>query len=187
MSGVQKHIARFFILLSVLAVAFWLAEKAGENEFIRQIISEYGYGDIFVVTLASGFNLAVPVPAVSFMPLFIEAGLNKWAVFAVIVFGVTVADSIAYAFGRTGRMLLALDPERRMTARLERLRARFRFAPHAALFLFASLVPLPNEILVVPLGFLGYRLRSLLPPLFLGNAAFNALSGFGIMRLFEVL
>lgn len=55
------------------------------------------------------------------------------------------------------------------------------------LFLYAALVPFPNEILIIPLAFTGYRVLYILPPLLVGNGIFNLLAGFGIVSLFGML
>lgn len=185
----RSKILEGVVSLIALALAVWgalyLGRLAHENVFIQEAVRQFGYFGIFVVAVLSGFNLAVPIPAISFLPLFLESGLNVVIAVAIITLGMTVADSIAYMIGRAGRGFVNLNHP--ILRRLDKLRTRYYLAPVIVLGFFAALVPFPNEILVFPLGFLGYRLRILLLPLLLGNAVFNALSAVGVVSLFSWL
>ena len=173
-------------LIAVIALAFYLARLAQGNGAVQEIVAAYGYAGIFVVSVVSGFNLVVPVPAIAFLPLFLTSGLSFLPTILVIAAGVSLADSVAYFAGRIGRHVLAYAFEERLILRLERVRERYHWAPLTAFFLFAAFVPLPNEILVVPLGLLGYRFLQILPVAFAGNLAFNSLYATGTIGLFNL-
>ena len=53
------------------------------------------------------------------------------------------------------------------------------------LALYASFVPLPNELLVLPLSFFGYRLWKVFLVVLFGNFVFNTLAAF--VHLFSIL
>ena len=187
----NKKILKFtfqgIALAIVVAGAFYLANFARESEAVQEVISTYGYFGVGVVALISGFNLAVPVPAVAFMPLFLESGFNFWISIFFLVAGVTVADFVAYYIGKLGRHITLYSRDGNMLARLERIREQYRWGPLVALFLFISFVPFPNEILLIPLGFLGYTFYRLLPIVIVGNFLFNILYSTGAVGLFEIL
>lgn len=171
----------------VLVFAFYLASLAHENETIRAVVASYGYVGLLAVAFLSGFNLAVPVPAVAFLPLFLQSGLSFWPSIILIAVGTSLADVVAYFIGRAGRHAVHHFSHDGFVARLEHVRHRYPALPVVLLFCFVSFVPLPNEILVTPLGFLGYRIRRLLPVIFIGNMVFNLLYAAGIMTLFEAV
>src|SRR3989338_3124767 len=102
-----KIVFLIVLLVASIALVFYLARFARESEIVREIIATYGYAGIFLVSLVGGFNFIVPIPAVLLIPLFSEAGLMLWPSIFLIVVGVTIADSIAYYFGRIGRQVLA--------------------------------------------------------------------------------
>lgn len=181
-----KIFAQAVLLAIILAGAFFTARFAQESEQVRALVAEYGYFGIFLVSAISGFNLAVPIPAIAFLPLFMESGLSFWPVVWFIVAGLTLADLVAYYLGRVGHQALAHSNSRFLLV-LQKTRKRFRWAPIVILFFFASFVPLPNEILLVPLGFLGYRLAYVFPVVFSGHLVFNTLYGTGIINLYEFL
>ncbi|MDO8574511.1 MAG: hypothetical protein Q7R86_02700, partial [bacterium] len=81
--------------------------------------------------------------------------------------GMTLADGIAYVVGRTGRQFL--HPRAKLLSVLNKMRDRYYWSP-----------------LVVPLGFMRYRLRHMFLPMFAGNLVFNILSSIGVMKLFDL-
>ncbi|QQG45782.1 MAG: VTT domain-containing protein [Candidatus Niyogibacteria bacterium] len=180
-----KIFVRGGALILIIIAVFYLAQIARENGMVRELVADYGYFGIFAVAVLSGFNLAVPVPAVAFLPLFIGAGLNFWITIILITVGVTLADSFTYIVGRLGREII--DDKRKAIVALERVGERHKWAPMILLFLFSSIVPLPNEILVMPLGFLNYKFKRIWPVILTGNFAFNALYSTGVINLFEIL
>ena len=183
----QTVLVRAILLIAVVALIFYLADWTKESDTARRLVSSYGYTGIFVVAFISGFNLLIPVPAAAFLPLFLEAGLRFWPTIAVIVAGVTLADSIAFFIGKVGHELISRSTEGKIFSKLEEARSRYHWAPLAILFAFASLAPLPNETLLVPMGFFGYRFFHILPVVLAGNFVFNAIYATGAVSLFEAL
>ena len=183
-SRTLRIIGQILILVAIVAAAFYFAGIAKESEAVRQVVAAYGYAGVFVVALISGFNLAVPIPAVTFLPLFLESGLAFWPTIFVIAAGMTLADTAAYILGRVGRHVASEATTEKVLRRLEGIRERYQWAPLAVLLLFASIAPLPNEILVAPLAFLGYRVRQIFPVVFVGNVIFNTLYSQGVISIF---
>ncbi|MCH7529712.1 hypothetical protein IIB50_01185 [Patescibacteria group bacterium] len=182
-----KLLLQITFIGAVIALAFWAAQFAQENTAVQALISSYGYLAIFLVSIISGFNLVVPIPAVSFLPLFLESGLSLWVLLFTMTAGVTLADIIAYLVGKSGRQIAIMENHSKLFVKIDTLRAKYHSAPLFILFAFASIVPLPNEILVLPMGFIGYRLREIILPVLLGNGVFNTITAFGIISLFQVL
>lgn len=181
----RKLLAKGLALGAIFAVGLYLASVSRESEAIREFVSRFGYIGIFLVSVISGFNLAVPIPAVAFLPLFLESGLNFGWTLACIAAGVSLADLLAFYVGRFGKQAIELHQNRRMLARLQKLRARFGMHPLAALFVFICIVPLPNELLLIPLGLLGYRIVHVAPVIFIGNITFTLLYAKGLLELFK--
>ncbi len=173
-------------LLAIFALAFFLAHLARENELVRQTVENLGYLGVLIVSFISGFNLAVPIPAVAFLPLFLEAGLSFWICALIITFGMTVADSLVYAFASFGRRVLFDVWGRNIRVRLDSLRVKHIFLPLLVLFFFAAFAPLPNEVLLIPMAFFGYKIKNVLPVIFLGNLVFVFLYSAIILGLFSI-
>src|SRR3989304_1982182 len=107
MNNASKILWQTVFLLAVIAAAFYLARLASGSEIIQEIVSSYGYIGIFVVAVVSGFNVFVPIPIASFMPLFIESGLSFWPTVIIMALGMTSADSIAFFLARAGKDIAA--------------------------------------------------------------------------------
>ena len=173
-------------IVGFLALSFWLSQLIVENETAKEIVSQFGHVGIFMISVISGFNLAVPIPAIAFLPIFTGAGLNFWIIVILVTAGMTVGDALGYLLGRAGSHLM----ESKMSdiiERLEHLRNEYRLGPLAALLIFASFIPLPNELIIIPLGFLGYQMKYVIIITFIGSAIFNTLAALGITNLLELL
>lgn len=188
----KQRLVRLFLqgvgLALVLAGAYWLARLAQGSEAVRMTVASYGYVGVFAVAFISGLNLVVPVPGIAFVPVFVKSGLDFNYSIIVLTAGMTIADSVAYGFGALGRKVYAYTHQNGRTIRaLIRFRKHHRLGPYLALLVFAMFAPLPNEVMVIPMGILGYRLRHILPVIFVGNFVFNQLYAQGIARLFDLM
>src|SRR3989344_5661808 len=130
------------VFIVIIVLAFYLGQLAKDNEFVREIIHKYGYIGVFCIAIVSGFNLAIPIPAISFLPLFLESGLNPWLIVLIIAIGVTIADMVSFFLGKAGRHMVG---EHRIVNRLEKLQKKNPHLPILILFLFAAFAPMPNE------------------------------------------
>ena len=184
MSKLLKITLQLLFLAGIVALALYLAKLATESEVLREIVASYGYIGIFVISVISGFNLFVPIPAISFLPLFIESGLSFWPTIFLITLGMSVADIIAFMLARAGRHIAAQSFGERAFATLYKLRDKHYKYPLVFLFFFAAVAPLPNEVILVPLAFMGYSFRHLLPVVFAGNLIFNILFAKGLLKIF---
>jgi len=181
---VLKMVLYIIFLALFFGGAFWLGFNTEDNGFIQTFIFQYGYWGVFSLAILSGVNIIVPIPAISFLPLVLAAGLTFTATVLVITLGMTLGDGIGYMLGRFGQKVI--KPNHRILRKLKRVQDKFYVAPIIILFFYAAFVPFPNELLVIPLGFLGYRAIHLVFPLLLGNAIFNILSAIGVTGLFNL-
>lgn len=183
----RKRAVQYIVFAVIVAVALWLGWLARQNDTLRTLVVEFGYGGVLIVSVISGVNLFVPIPAVAFFPLFLESGLNPVAVIITMSLGMTIADSISFFLGKAGRRALDSPSQHGWFARLDRFRQRNYWWPIGILFLFVAFAPLPNELLVIPLALLGYPLIRLMAPLLIGNIVFNTVFGTGILAIFQTL
>ena len=179
-----KLFVRLIALIGVIIFAFYLARVAQESEFLRNAVADYGYIGILIIAFISGFNLFIPVPAVAFIPLFLESGLNFLIIISLVTLGVTLADSIAYWIGRLGHTIF-FKLDSKVFNIIQNLREKYHRAPFIILFLFAAFMPLPNEILVIPLGAMKYSFKYIFLSVLAGNFLFNFLYTMGIIEIFN--
>lgn len=174
-------------MFAIIYLAFYLAELSKENEAVKTVVADFGYYGVFTVALISGFNLVVPLPAVTFMPLFLGSGLSFWPSVAVITAGMTIADLVAFFIGRVGRQATFYFIGEKILSKTKKIRESYSWVPFLILLLFASFAPFPNEVLLLPMGFTGYRITKLLPLIFTGNLVFNTLYSSGFLNIFQAV
>jgi len=170
------------VALAVAAIV-WANQVGVENEQLLDAIARFGYPGLFVVSAISGFNVIIPIPAISLFPLLMQAGFHPVPTVLVIGAGMTVGDMVGFLLGRLGRKMVESGSWLR---RLERIREGHRLAPYVLLFFYASFAPLPNELIVIPMALIGCRWYGVLGAALAGNLIFNALAAAGFHGFFEL-
>ena len=166
-----------------IAVIVWANQVAVENEQLLAAISRFGYLGLFVVAAISGFNVIIPIPAISLFPLLMEAGFHPVVTVLIIAAGMTVGDMAGYVLGRLGRKMVEKPGFMR---RMEQVRERHRVAPYVLLFFYAAFAPLPNELIVIPMALIGCRWYGVLGAALGGNLIFNSLAAAGFHGIFDL-
>lgn len=169
------------VVLAALAVTLGLAVR--DNPDIAALITQFGYPGLLIASIVSGFNILVPIPIATFVPAFLSAGMEPSVIVLTITLGTSLADTASYIIGKAARTFVLSRHQAKMQDLLERLHKRHDFAPILALYLFASFMPLPNEVAVIPLALLGYKLRPIVIAVVLGNLTFNTLVTLGAMNI----
>lgn len=173
------------LLAATLAGAFWLGSAANDNPAIQNLVTSGGYIGVLIFSVINGFNVIVPIVTPSFLPALTAAGMDFYALIAIMATGMTIADMMAYFLARAGHAHfsgMGLKIERF----LETEEKKRHSLPLWILGLWAFIMPLPNELIVVPLGLLGYPPKHVIPIAAAGNLAFVALVGYGFSDLFSV-
>ena len=189
----KKKKALFVTILQGISVllliigAFYLARLAADSTLIQSIIQQFGYLGLFLIATISGFNLIVPVPAIALLPVFIESGLSPVITVVLIAIGMTLGDFLGFLIGDTGRKILESAASSKTVRTLKKLQEKNPRFPLIALLIWASAAPLPNEVIVIPIAFLGYRLRYVMPIVLVGNTIFNFLVAYGILSVYNTI
>ena len=175
---------RYVILfVAIFGFIIWLGYLAQGSSYIQDLIVRGGYLGIFLFSIANGFNIIVPVIPASFLPAIATSGLDIRFVIFLFILGTTLADSVGFLLGRAGHAYTS--KERKIVAYFEDLKIRYRKAPLIFLFFWAVFVPLPNEIILIPLGLLGYHARRVILIVFVGNTLFTIITSIGVLSAFE--
>jgi membrane protein YqaA with SNARE-associated domain len=185
----MKHTAliqKIVVGVCILGALVFFNLFALSNDTLRSAISSFGLLGVFVVAVLSGFNLIVPVPAIGFFPLYQELGFSTISTIVVISLGMVIGDGIGFFLGRIGRDMVAKKKEHRVMLYISNLQKKHRLFPYIALGIYATFVPLPNELLVIPMAFAGYSFLPMAVALFFGNIVFNVLGAFGIQSVISL-
>lgn len=183
-----KILLKVALAVLVIVLIVWLNRFAIESETIQKWVTHFGYPGIFFSSVLSGFNLLIPIPIIGFYPFLIEAGFSSLPLILTISFGMLCGDIFGYLIGKYGRSVAREKKYSvKMMEKIEQLRDKHTIIPLVFLFIYVSVVPLPNELVVIPMGFMGYRLRSMFFSLFFGNVLFNTLSAWGFLNVLHLI
>lgn len=139
---------------------------------------------VFAAGVLGGTSIIFPFPYYLVVMTAAAGGANPLLVGLCAGLGVIVGDTTSFMVGRAGRAVL---PERASAAfaRLERWFADVHSARfYGFLFLYGSIMPLPNDVIMVPLGAARLPYWRVIVPFGLGNIVFNTavalLAAYGI-------
>lgn len=177
----------FILLIGILfTLSIFFANYIEENGLAHEVVQKFGYLGVLTLAIIGGLNLAVPIPAAVFTPIFLASGLPKIGIILALAVGTTIADILGYLIGLWGRRSWSPDGNY-FFEKVKVVREKYRPFLIPLIFLYASFAPYPNEVMVIPLAFLGMRLRTLIIPLFLGSLLYNSLLVLGISGITELL
>lgn len=187
----SKSNKRWWIYLgtAILAAAFIFliiltANQLMQDEQARQFVNDFGYIGVVVISFVAGLNAIVPVPAGSFVPIFTAAGLELPMIIMALIIGTTLADMLAWYVGVLGRKL-TIESYPRLVALIDRIRKQHTWVIIGFVFVYASIAPIPNEVILVPLALAGIRLRTLITPLVLGTIVYQTIFALSAQSLFD--
>ncbi len=126
-------------------------------------MQNYGYAGAFVISIFGNFTIFFPVPYAITIYAF-GATLNPLVLGIVCGLGSAIGEFSAYLVGVGGRKVL----EDSYGERLEGAKLLIQRYGMLIIFLFA-LLPLPDDLILIPLGMLRYDLRKALIAAFLGK------------------
>ena len=131
--------------------------------WMADIVTQHGYAGAFLISIFGNFTIFFPVPFTITIYAF-GATLNPLLLGLVCGIGSTVGEFSAYLVGVGGRKVI----EGRYEERLESAKRLIQRYGAAIIFLFA-LLPLPDDVILIPLGVLRYDLKKALGAMFLGK------------------
>ncbi len=100
----------------------------------------------------------------------------------VIAVGMTIGDAVAIVLGVMGRHTIR-PPDSAFVRWAETVRVQHPERVWIGLTAFAAFVPLPNETVILPLAYLGFRPAGIVACAFVGHVVFNALAALGLLQL----
>lgn len=187
LSARQAH--RSVITLVVIVVAFtlllWVSQSLSQNEQIQNATADFGYVGVVIIAVIAGLNAIVPIPAATFTPVFLAAGLSLPLVVIALAAGTLIADFTSFFLGRLSRELI-IHKHPKIVGFVTTWQAQNSRWTFVLVTLYAAFVPLPNEVILIPLGLTGVSFKNLIIPLILGNLLSQLVLVYGIIGLTQV-
>ncbi|OGG38881.1 hypothetical protein A2116_01705 [Candidatus Jorgensenbacteria bacterium GWA1_49_17] len=169
----MKKVLFFGLIVVFVALTLWFATVELDGA-LEEWVFRYGYLGFLGAAFLGGLNFAVPSIHLAFIVPLLNVGLEIWALVLLGALGTTLADSVGYALGHSGGA--AFTSLARVRRWGEGVVVKYpRLAP-IFLFIWISLVPIPNEIFVIPAGLIRYGFLKTILITFAGNIVFNFLA-----------
>ena len=120
-------------------------------DWMEQLAYSYGYLGVFLISLIGALSIVFPIPY-TVVIYMLGSFLDPFLIAISGGFGFAVGELIGYVLGYFGRIIISEEKRRKMDYMLKIFD---RYGP-IAVFLF-SLTPLPDDLLIIPLGIMRYN------------------------------
>lgn len=185
----EKHwgAEEWFLLISFLCIVgasvFFLTHPATQrsvaewSEAWQDAAIRYGYLGTFIVSIIGNITVFSPLPYAAVVFFLAAFGLHPLWLGILTGLGATLGELVSYGVGWSGSSLF----KRKRPASYQAIRAFVHRRPvvtQVLIVAFASL-PLPDDMLTLPLGMIRYPLWHLIPAMLFGKI----LAGLGIAIL----
>ena len=171
-------------ILLVAMLALFLAERIVSSPELQSLVAQLGYAGVVLVAIIGGLNIIVQIPAVTLTPIFTASGLYLPFIILSLTIGTLIADYIGYVFGHFSRPVLYAQYPKVVSWLEHKITTKPKLLFPITL-LFAAFLPVPNEVLVIPLAVLGIKFRHMILPLLLGNLINQTIYATSIQAVFS--
>jgi membrane protein YqaA with SNARE-associated domain len=128
---------------------------------------------VFVAGVLGGTSIIFPFPYYLVVVTASAGGANPLLVGLSAGLGVIVGDTTSYLVGRAGREVLPAKAAGAIAFVQRRVSDIHTVKFYAFLFVYGAVMPLPNDIVMVPLGAAGVPYWRVILPFGAGNILFN--------------
>lgn len=171
-----------YIFLSLVLILFFISIIYLTPD---KIVDFVGDENVFIILFVSAFiggtSILIPFPHYLFTISFGAAGINPLLLGLSAASGTILGDSISYLMGKLGSKIFIKEKKREkfFTKILSYLNNKHPVVLPVALFVYASIAPLPDDLIMIPAGIINYPYRKLVIPIFLGKIIFNTVLALG--------
>ncbi|MFH0853535.1 MAG: VTT domain-containing protein [bacterium] len=171
--GAEELFLIIGLLLVILAVGVFLANPSLTlslerwSESWQNIAIEYGYLGAFISAVVGNMSLFSPLPYTVVIFFLAAVGLSPILLALLMAIGAELGELTGYVIGRGSSRLFAEKKPKSYNAVRQLIDRRPKLIP-LLLFIFGVL-PLPDDVLFVPLGMVKYSLWKLLIPTTIGK------------------
>jgi membrane protein YqaA with SNARE-associated domain len=132
-------------------------------EWMEQLAYQYGYLGVFILSFTGAVSIIIPIPYTVVIYLM-GSIIDPFLIAVSGGLGSALGELVGYVLGYCGRKLISQEHKRKMDYMLK------IFSRYGAvtIFLFA-LTPLPDDLLIIPLGIMRYNPVKILIPCVLGK------------------
>ena len=131
--------------------------------WLLQLVNDYGYFGAFLASLIGNLTVIIPTPY-AFVITALGSSLNPFILGIVCGLGATLGEISAYYVGRAGRVALNDEQKKRVNI-VNKLLDKYG----AWILIIFAVTPLPDDILLLPMGVMKYDVKTILVNLLIGK------------------
>ena len=181
-----KKIKRSLIIaLVVIVLIIWTVflYEISPQKIVEKIGITNGYLLAFFAALLSGTTFILPTSYIFILTLSL-GGLNPFILGFLAGVGGILGDSLTYYLGYKGKEVIDEHYKKFLNKVCIMCYEKPQWKVWLFLFVYGAIIPLPNNLVVIPLGLAHYPYKRLVIPLGLGNIVFYTLvAGLGYYGL----
>lgn len=173
----------FLVLISVLVIPLFmyffegiiLSSAVNLKDWMINFGYAYGYFGAFIISIFGNFTIIFPVPYALTIFALGSLGLNPLLLALFSALGASIGEFSAYFIGRG---ISELKLEEKYGQRFDKIKKFIGRYGILAIVVFAA-TPLPDDIILIPLGMIQYSLFTVLGAAFLGKFILCILLSYG--------
>lgn len=162
-----------YIIVLLLVLSWSVALYLVSPDRIVAKLGAHTLPAVFVAGVLGGTSIVFPFPYYLVVATAAAGGANPFLVGLCAGLGVIVGDTTSYLVGHAGRVVLPARASRPI-AFVRRWVADIHTVKfYAFLFVYGAAMPLPNDVVMIPLGAAGVPYWRVILPFGAGNIVFN--------------
>ena len=177
-SNKKKKFLGAVILLLFFIAWYVFIYNIPSTEIVELIGINNGYLLTFFASLLGGTFILVPFPYHLIVFTLASGGLNPFLLGIFAGTGILIGDSTSYFIGYTGREIVTGKLQLFFKRLYDWCLDKPKWILPTFLYIYSSVIPIPNDLIIVPLGFARYPYTRIVIPLWLGAITFNTLLAF---------
>lgn len=148
------------------------------SEFLQILVAQLGLAGVFLVSLLGSASIIFPIPYQIVILLFsVITEINPLFIVTSAALGSTVGEVVGYFLGYTVKGIVKEETRRKFDYAFKVL-SRYRKTWFLIVFIFA-LTPLPDDLLIIPLGILRFNFFTVFIPCLLGKLVMFSILVYG--------
>lgn len=179
--GEEMFLIITLLIIFFLVAVFYLSPSFHQKTdrfsiALKDLALSKGLLGAFMVTFLSNSVIFITIPYSTIIFILGGMGLNPLVIGLISGLGAVLGETISYLIGWGGSKIFAKKYERRFSRINKLLRRRPKLTPILIYFLGAT--PIPDDILLVPLGVIHYPYLKIIIPLTLGKITYTTMMAF---------